>query len=210
MEIICKSMGKGGLQEVQMLSGINVVGINSLTAMFLVLMAQRMAQHTSKQSIWSKRTMRDTGASLLLSGQDQKVLTQAAWAPLLACAGHCPGPSQRHVPWLQLLTDVKLCSPHPLGPRVHLYNESPCPPHASRSIFKPPRRSGRGTAGSVLDENGPKWWKTTISAKMTYSELIFVFTRLNGQTWSILVHFGLERPILVHLGPLTVLWPLWN
>ena len=25
--------------------------------------------------------------------------------------------------------------------------------------------------------------------------------------WSILVHFGLERSILVHLGPPTVLWP---
>ena len=30
----------------------------------------------------------------------------------------------------------------------------------------------------------------------------------NGPKWSILVHFGLKRSILVHLGPPTVLWPL--
>ena len=29
----------------------------------------------------------------------------------------------------------------------------------------------------------------------------------NGPKWSILVHFGLKRSILVHLGPPTVLWP---
>ena len=28
--------------------------------------------------------------------------------------------------------------------------------------------------------------------------------------WSILVHFGLKRSILVHLGPPTVLWPFLN
>ena len=30
----------------------------------------------------------------------------------------------------------------------------------------------------------------------------------NGPNWSILVHFGLKRSILVHLGPPSVLWPL--
>ena len=29
----------------------------------------------------------------------------------------------------------------------------------------------------------------------------------NGPKWSILVHFGLKRSILVHLGPPSVLWP---
>ena len=31
-----------------------------------------------------------------------------------------------------------------------------------------------------------------------------------GPKWTILVHFGLERSNLVHLGPPTVLWPFLN
>ena len=33
---------------------------------------------------------------------------------------------------------------------------------------------------------------------------------LSRPRWTILVHFGLKRSILVHLGPPTVLWPFLN
>ena len=67
---------------------------------------------------------------------------------------------------------------------------------------------GRGTVGKCT---GPKWSKmvqTTILVKMTLFRTGFQHSRdQNGPKWSILVHFGLKRSILVHLGPPTVLWP---
>ena len=63
----------------------------------------------------------------------------------------------------------------------------------------------------VLDQNGPKWPKRPFCSKWPYSELDFSFEchsgDQNGPKWSVLVHFGLKRSILVHLGPPTVLWP---
>ena len=60
---------------------------------------------------------------------------------------------------------------------------------------------------------GPKWSKmvkTTILAKMTLFRTGFWYSQdQNGPKWSVLVHFGLKRSILVHLGPPTVLWPLF-
>ena len=61
--------------------------------------------------------------------------------------------------------------------------------------------SGRGTVGKCT---GPKWSKRPFWSKGPYSELDFSIPR---PKWSILVHFGLKRSILVHLGPPTVLWP---
>ena len=68
---------------------------------------------------------------------------------------------------------------------------------------------GRGTVGKCA---GPKWSKmvkTTILVKMTLFRTGFWYSRdQNGPNGSILVHFGLKRSILVHLGPPTVLWSL--
>ena len=68
--------------------------------------------------------------------------------------------------------------------------------------------SGRSTVGK---STGPKWSKMvqmTILVKMTLFRTGFSHSRdQNGPKWCILVHFGLKRSILVHLGPPTVLWP---
>ena len=71
--------------------------------------------------------------------------------------------------------------------------------------------SGRST---VRKCTGPKWSKmvlTTILVKMPLFRTGFSIreTKMdqNGPFWSILVHFGLKRSILVHSGPPTVLWP---
>ena len=69
--------------------------------------------------------------------------------------------------------------------------------------------SRRSTVGKCT---GPKWSKmvrTTILVKMTLFRTGFWYSRdQNRPKWSILVYFALERSILVHLGPPTVLWLL--
>ena len=68
--------------------------------------------------------------------------------------------------------------------------------------------NGRSTVGKWA---GPTWSKmvqTTILVKMTSFRSGFQHSRdQNRPKWCILVHFGLKRSILVHLGPPTVLRP---
>ena len=61
-------------------------------------------------------------------------------------------------------------------------------------------------SGSVLDldQNGPN---DHFGQNGLIPNWILASRDQNGPKWSILVHFGLKRPILVHLGPPTVLWP---
>ena len=59
---------------------------------------------------------------------------------------------------------------------------------------------------SVLDQNGPKWSERPFWS----NDLIPNILALSRPKWTILVHFGLKRSILVHLGPPTVLWPFLN
>ena len=54
---------------------------------------------------------------------------------------------------------------------------------------------------SVLDQNGPNDY---FGQNDLIPNRLLAFAR---PKWSILVHFGLKRSILVHLGPPTVLWP---
>ena len=68
--------------------------------------------------------------------------------------------------------------------------------------------NGRGTVGK---RTGPKWSKMSkrpFWSKWPYSELDFSIRETKmDQNGPFLVHFGLKRPILVHLGPPTVLSP---
>ena len=76
----------------------------------------------------------------------------------------------------------------PLGaPRLHL---------SFKKLTKVGR--GRGTVGKCT---GPKWSKRPLWSKWPYSELDFSIheTKMDQK--------GLKRPILVHLGPPTVLGP---
>ena len=53
-----------------------------------------------------------------------------------------------------------------------------------------------------------KMVQTTILVKMTlFRTGLWHSQDQNGPKWSILVHFGLKRTILVHSGPPTVHWP---
>ena len=70
--------------------------------------------------------------------------------------------------------------------------------------------SGRGTVGKCT---GPKWSKMVQTTHFGQNDLIpnrtLAFAR---PKWTklvhFLVHFGLKRSILVHLGPPTVPWPI--
>ena len=63
---------------------------------------------------------------------------------------------------------------------------------------------GRSTVGKCTGPNGPNGRLDHFGQNDLIPNWILAFAR---PKWSILVHFGLKRSILLHLGPSTVLWP---